>query len=488
MAKGRQGRVVWTAAGVVALVGIGLYINWRFFEPKLNRASQSKVDAVLPRELLVETPIDKAAQARFETLAKLLHSIDPKKVETMYGRDPDKPVTGGPTPAPRFVPPAKREASVRLFLASAGGTYSKIDALLKSGPLQIDRKWKLQTHFYTDHIAELKGFVRTALHCAYYVGEAGDEKECLSLIRLALDLTRRCMAANNTVLDYLVEASLDAMVMTSIQEIVDLPGFTMDDCRSLLLELEAAPRIDTCLVNALRTDFQLYTWRQLAQDPVGTYRELYAEASVPSEDDGDTPAKANDSQTPVAGTFDALETARLSGAQRLQMMRNAARPFANYDNSMDAEVERQAKGLPEPSSGTLQSPIRTWWDRIAFRMQMNNTHNSMGRTILAAQGSFRSAISLSCRWRAQRDATRVLLASRLYRAGHGGALPPTPAGFLPLMGEWPQDPFNGKPMIYSPSKEKVYSVGANLVDDGGDFDQRGFVLKDVGVALKLPQR
>ena len=56
------------------------------------------------------------------------------------------------------------------------------------------------------------------------------------------------------------------------------------------------------------------------------------------------------------------------------------------------------------------------------------------------------------------------------------------------MGEWPQDPFNGKPMIYSPSKEKVYSVGANLVDDGGDFDQRGFVLKDVGVALKLPQR
>ena len=83
------------------------------------------------------------------------------------------------------------------------------------------------------------------------------------------------------------------------------------------------------------------------------------------------------------------------------------------------------------------------------------------------------------------NATRVFLASRVYRAAHGGTLPATTAGFLPLVGAWPQDPYNGKPMIYNAKTEKVYSVGENLVDDGGDFGIDLSKSLDIGISLKL---
>ncbi|MFX8466415.1 hypothetical protein ABTL61_19425, partial [Acinetobacter baumannii] len=90
------------------------------------------------------------------------------------------------------------------------------------------------------------------------------------------------------------------------------------------------------------------------------------------------------------------------------------------------------------------------------------THNSMGRSFAASSGPLDNLAELSCRNRALRDCLRVLLASIVYRSEHGGALPATSQGLVLLLGAWPQDPFSGRPMIYNPKKEVVYSVGKDL--------------------------
>ena len=64
----------------------------------------------------------------------------------------------------------------------------------------------------------------------------------------------------------------------------------------------------------------------------------------------------------------------------------------------------------------------------------------------------------------------------------GGKLPATAEGFIPMLGAWPKDPYNGKPMIYDARTEKVYSVGQNLIDDGGAIGPHGSL--DVGVSLR----
>lgn len=92
---------------------------------------------------------------------------------------------------------------------------------------------------------------------------------------------------------------------------------------------------------------------------------------------------------------------------------------------------------------------------------------------------------ISCSWRAKCDLTRILLASRVYRASHGGRLPASTDGFVPTLGAWPIDPFDGKPFKYLPRQEKVYGVREDLIDHGGDVGTGYPSGKDAGFSLRL---
>ena len=112
---------------------------------------------------------------------------------------------------------------------------------------------------------------------------------------------------------------------------------------------------------------------------------------------------------------------------------------------------------------------------------MNRIPNSLGKRIIS-----RSAYHVndaSVMWRANRDFLRVVLASKIYRSTHGGHLPSTVSEFLPYLKTWPVDPFDGKPMRYSSTKQMVYCVGKNLVDDGGAISL-SLDGKDFGISLK----
>ncbi|MCZ6603454.1 MAG: hypothetical protein O6952_10645 [Planctomycetota bacterium] len=66
---------------------------------------------------------------------------------------------------------------------------------------------------------------------------------------------------------------------------------------------------------------------------------------------------------------------------------------------------------------------------------------------------------------------RTAVMVHLYRAEHEGAWPED----LASVGQIPLDPWDGKPLRYKPPEENrppfVYSVGANLLDDGGRAEE-----------------
>jgi hypothetical protein len=68
--------------------------------------------------------------------------------------------------------------------------------------------------------------------------------------------------------------------------------------------------------------------------------------------------------------------------------------------------------------------------------------------------------------------TQLLLAARAYRLERGvlpESLEDLVPGYLPGI---PIDAFDGKPFRYSSEKGVIYSIGGDLVDDGGDSSQR----------------
>jgi len=84
-------------------------------------------------------------------------------------------------------------------------------------------------------------------------------------------------------------------------------------------------------------------------------------------------------------------------------------------------------------------------------------------------GIFHHTIILVSAAESHLDLSRVGLALAGYANGHGGALPATLEELAPTyIDAIPADPMTGRPFLYDPQKRKVWSVGENLQDDGGD--------------------
>ena len=70
------------------------------------------------------------------------------------------------------------------------------------------------------------------------------------------------------------------------------------------------------------------------------------------------------------------------------------------------------------------------------------------------------------------DATRVIVACRIYQLRHG-KLPETLASLVDekLIESVPTDPFDGKPLRYDATRGVIWSVGTNRTDEGGKVEQ-----------------
>ena len=87
------------------------------------------------------------------------------------------------------------------------------------------------------------------------------------------------------------------------------------------------------------------------------------------------------------------------------------------------------------------------------------------------------------------QATRIVLASRIYAVEHGGKLAPSlkDLASASYLGQMPLDPYSGAPFRYDPKRKIVWSVGQDGRDDGGkDAPGSSATGKDMVYAIDPP--
>ncbi len=461
-------------------------------EQRIHLATQAEVDAVLPRELVVEPPVDAAARKRSRDFHAELDRLGGAKMQSfgiplglLLASSPGKPSSKVKVQA--LVP-------AMAFYKAHAATIARISKILSAGSMQPDPTVRETTEGVRREL-EVTELIRLVLICAEAEFDRGDYESGKAFILLGINIGDRYLEASDGVWGYLLAVLIRGIGSAGTERVARNPKVPLDTLRQILGALHASTVVDEPLIRSMRLDFQRITRRELAVNPIGLYRSLdKAEQSLRSN-----PNKLADfdaSSNPPSGTLDAVETARKCGERVMEELANLRRPFSESDFSSEDAARQSVDQIltvhndASPSDPILPNPeaARTPLTKDEFNSRMNSGHNTMGRAICYGFLTDQVTMRNSLQGRVNVNATRVLLASAIYRRTHGGALPPTIDGFLPILGKWPVDAFNGKPMIYRAKQEKVYSVGEDLKDDGGSFTWDGTRVRDVGLSLSLTGR
>jgi len=435
------------------------FTAWRAIGYRFRTASIDEVWAVVPPDLLKREPVDEAAQQRYVELVELIRQLGESSSSER-------------TSAGATTLHSKNEE----FWRAKSMIRARMVSLLKEGPIQCpsgglegDITWLPPNSLYW--------FLSMALSSAKLFAANRNFDDCTLMLILTERLGERLMDDQGDLEQYAVASAVRLKTAQAINEAICIPGFPLSDCKLLLNGMTPAPPSDVALTNSLRKDFQTGQLLWLP-DPTKSWKSKndVAPASL-------IPMAYSE---PGLGTYDAIQTAKEVASMVSVAIANAKKPLSEFDRSAERTMERETSNLPRQEYVQQNETLRKFFARWSYHLSMDITPNSIGRKLLGTLSCIsRDVVVESCEWRATQNATRVLLASRIYRAGHGGKLPATADGFLPLVGSWPQDPFNGKPMIFDSKQERVYSVGSNLIDDGGIVSFTSAGAPDVGVSLKL---
>ncbi len=477
-------KLVRMAIFAAATVGAGACAVWYLLTPKIHLASVAEMRASVPKELLVEAQVDLRARDRYKKVASLLGSLNKKasaEFENPYvitaavGRRP-----GGLPARPKTKSNAQRSADARMLWAASTRVVSQISSVLDSGPLQAS----FNRFGMTDiDLVTARALVKALATDASLSADSDDFQQSMKLVLFALKLSDRLAEDEGDTNDFMRGTGMNLAALREVDLLASGPRFPVKDCGLLLRAISPSPQSDDAAARALRTEFQHSALIILSGDPRRDYAEGVDIRSL--LDQSDTSYEPGVAGEPFAGSYDAVDTAKAWATEILTAMANLRRPWSEYDKSCDEMIRRETAALPKVVTTDTPEGIGRRWLKLKYTLEMDNGHNTIGRIYLAGYVEDDVVMRSSCLWRTIRDATRVLLASRMYRASHGGRLPKAAAEFVPLVGSWPTDPYNGKPMIYLPAKQVVYCVGENLKDDGGDIALIRYASKDVGVSLEL---
>ena len=466
-------RIVFVVGVILAcLIGAG----WRLFQPSVKLASEAEIRAVLPKELLEEIPEDPQAVARYKKLSALSASLKKDDVDKLLNPQPYAKSDGtgkSKLSIPQFL--ALQYKETKRFWSVNPSFCSDLKTLVDSGPFEAPRPNTANVLF--PELSSVKSVFKVLTTSARVYADFGDNQQSLDLMLLSVKLNKRLFSDGGVVINYLVSIACEAITMRSVDLVCCKSTFPIEDCRIILKALDPAPTTDTYAREAMRTDFQCCALKVLAEDPRAKESQYASLVQMDSNDESN-----HDS---FVGNYDSIETGKVWAKDVVGQMSNALKPLTSYDDSFDRFLDRDGATLPKEPDPEKTDEFGKWWGKLRFRFLMNNTHNTVGRVMVDSNMLGRYMLQASARWRSVRDESRVLLASRIYRKEHGGRLPASIEAFEPILGAWPQDPFNGKKMLYLPKKEVVYTVGNNLVDDEGDVGINPSRGNDVGVTLKL---
>ena len=155
--------------------------------------------------------------------------------------------------------------------------------------------------------------------------------------------------------------------------------------------------------------------------------------------------------------------------------------FLDYYRSIIESVGKYYNeiNLVEPSFFALNSQ----WGIVKSFLK----GNLIGETIMAITiPNFNTVLERRCYTDLLVESSRLRLALLAYKQKNGNT-PKTLKKLVPeYLTEIPADPFDGKPIRYNQEKNILYSVGKNIIDDGGD--SKYFVFIDLKISNWIDEK
>ncbi|MGV3614939.1 MAG: hypothetical protein ACO1SV_06350 [Fimbriimonas sp.] len=422
----------------IGIAGALLGIAYLQFRPTWRTATEAEVRAVIDPALLAVDPPDPRAQARLKKVEALIKEID----AAAFANDIS-------------------EAQVSKFLAREEGRLKRLSTLVAEGPLQ--RPVPVDAPKSFPDFSRQRPLYRALARVGLFEITAGRKSRGLRILLLAMGLSNRLRATEDSTISGLVATAMDAILHAAVREA--LPHLGEAELRALAEALPKGSDLDAPLERAMRMEFQTYLLPMLP-DPLAWSRR-----EAPNEDPHRSLAAlfsgVDEEPSDALGNYDAIQTARDVSRVAGTSLKNVGRRRPDWDLSGEKHADGLIRSLPEDhSAGTsgVERKLKGW----VYRWELTRVPNSAGRRLLGlAFSSTLSPTSLSRQ--ASIESIHALIALRRYQVRKGTTAPTLDAvvreGLLPAL---PIDPFSRGSLRYDPAKKRIWSLGNNGVDDGGN--------------------
>lgn len=293
------------------------------------------------------------------------------------------------------------------------------------------------------HTNAWRKFARLSAINARFLAQKGMTGEALeeavTVIRVASSISRSQL----TLAEYIVALGMKEIAITTA--LVVARGTYSDQARmkSMIAELSMSYDNETGLANALKGEYMgtVQITDRLAEGDSESARAVFNFLGDVSD-----PRKVEELSKKTRSLF-------------------YFRP--NKTNKIHADMTRSLLLNNTKHCGVLQfsEPDPSWRSPIALFF----SDNAIGK-ILATVGAtavYENLFEKKCQDDLLVGALQTMLALKMYK-NDVGTLPPSLTELVPAyLDSVPLDPFDGKPLRYSPSKKILYSIGADLADEGG---------------------
>lgn len=266
-------------------------------------------------------------------------------------------------------------------------------------------------------------------------------RSCISLLRYGnlIQKDAECL------INYLVGIAVFDIGFTQAQDLARDSGTPFEELARLSEALPHLGPFDHGLVRAIKVENRIIanTIDQLRAGKLGG-------VDIFDSGDGKTNSFWKSKKIP-SYIFQPNKTKLIFANLNRDMITNTALPYASM-NRYDAEDMLGLKGST--------TRLMIW-------------PNSMGRILFGLLiPSYGSLLEKKCRSECSLAATRIIVACKIYQKKEG-KLPADLQSLVPLyLPSIPVDPYDGKPLRYSPSKGIIYSVSQDLKDSGGSVKLR----------------
>lgn len=426
----------WLALPIAGVLAIGAYFATR---PKWRPASEAEIRAILDPALLETDPIDGAAQARFKRLARAMKRIEPSKRDSSFSRYR-----------------AEDDPLLKLIEQDSPVTDT-IRCIVLEGTMQLPDQ-KIDPIF-----PSLRRLSTCFAFAGFRAARRLDVAKASKYLLTSLAFNKRLSECANEVYD--IDRSLTADMVLFKQIGPAIPYLKEAQLAPLAAAMPPTLRADPNLRRGIRRDLQKGLLPVLA-DPL-----VWAQHETTSESPREHLAGlySDEMTNSEILTYDARLTAQNVNRVFVPLLNNAMSGPDAQDLSGDAIAKSLAHDFPVSHMAGKEGFALTL-AKHRFDWEMAQTRNSFGDRLILFWNALLpdAAYGLNFTRVTLREAIRTRIALHRYRLAHGHPAPSLQALVdAKLLPSLPLDGFGPGALRYDVKRSRLWSVGQNGKDDGG---------------------